>query len=168
VPLEVKLGNNVELAHDVRDQVNRYWNGSRALQRLSACYERVYDRDAPRFDRAGPERVHLVRDTEGMVHRRAIRPSREAIAELHDHSPRSAQTVHNSILTERRPDRGRNVPISPATATVERADEPELRFTPPRHLYASADTIHRRSVLQLNKSEKDQWIRVAALLRRTV
>lgn len=90
VPLEVKLGNNVELAHDVRDQVNRYVE--RIEERFDdyrSCYERVYEQQrALGLIAAGPERVHLVRGTEGMVVVGGYAGlAREAIAELHEHAP---------------------------------------------------------------------------------
>jgi hypothetical protein len=90
VPLEVKLGNNVELAHDVRDQVNRYVE--RIEERFDdyrSCYEPVYEQQRSLgLIAAGPKRVHLVRGTKGMVIVGGYAGlAREAIAELHEHAP---------------------------------------------------------------------------------
>ena len=90
VPLEVKLGNNVELAHDVRDQVNRYVE--RIEERFDdyrMCYELVYAQlRSLGLISAGPEKVQIVRGTEGMVIVGGYAGlARDAIAELHEHAP---------------------------------------------------------------------------------
>ena len=90
VPLEVKLGNNVELAHDVRDQVSRYVE--RIEERFDDyrdCYERVYRQlRSVGLISARPECVHMVRGTEGMVIVGGYAGlAREAIQQLHEHAP---------------------------------------------------------------------------------
>lgn len=90
LPLEVKLGNNVELAHDVRDQVNRYVE--RIEERFDdyrACYELVYEQQrALGLITVGPERIHIVRGTEGMVIVGGYAGiAKEAIDALREHAP---------------------------------------------------------------------------------
>jgi hypothetical protein len=69
VPLEVKLGNNVELAHDVRDQIERYVERiEEKFDDYKACYEKAYEQLRQLgLIQAGPERINLVRGTDGMV-----------------------------------------------------------------------------------------------------
>jgi hypothetical protein len=90
VPLEVKLGNNVELAHDVRDQVERYVE--RIEERFDdyrLCYERVYQQlRSLGLIPKGPQQVQLVRGTEGMVIVGGYAGlASEAIASLRQHAP---------------------------------------------------------------------------------
>lgn len=90
VPLEVKLGNNAELAHDVRDQVNRYVERiEERFDDYQACYERVYGQlRGLGLISAGPDRIRIVRGTEGMVIVGGYAGlAREAIAQLREHSP---------------------------------------------------------------------------------
>ena len=100
MPLEGKLGNNVELAHDVRDQVNRYVE--RIEERFDDyrdCYERAYQQlRSLGLIGAGPERVRMVRGTEGMVIVGGYAGlAREAIEQLHEHAPeiRVKQFINN-------------------------------------------------------------------------
>jgi len=90
VPLEVKLGNNVELAHDVRDQIGRYVERiEEKFDDYKACYERAYSQlRGLGLIQAGPHEVDLVRGTDGMVIVGGYAGlAREAIAELHEHAP---------------------------------------------------------------------------------
>lgn len=90
VPLEVKLGNNVELAHDVRDQIGRYVERiEEKFDDYKRCYESAYDQlRSLGLIQAGPKRVEMVRGTEGMVVVGGYAGlAREAIAELHEHAP---------------------------------------------------------------------------------
>lgn len=90
VPLEVKLGNNVELAHDVRDQIGRYVERiEEKFDEYKQCYETAYGQlRSLGLIQAGPERVEMVRGTEGMVIVGGYAGlAREAIAELHEHAP---------------------------------------------------------------------------------
>lgn len=90
VPLEVKLGNNVELAHDVRDQVTRYVERiDERFDDYKACYERAYEQlRSLNLIAVGPDRIRIVPGAEGMVIVGGYAGlAREAIAELHEHAP---------------------------------------------------------------------------------
>jgi hypothetical protein len=90
VPLEVKLGNNPELAHDVKDQIQRYVDRiEERFEDYRACYELAYAQlRSLGLISAGPAGIHIVRGTEGMVVVGGYAGlAREAIAELHDHAP---------------------------------------------------------------------------------
>ena len=90
IPLEVKLGNNPELAGDVREQVDRYVE--RIEERFDdyrTCYERVYEQlRTLGLIAAGPERIRIVRGTEGMVVVGGYSGhAGDAIAQLRKHAP---------------------------------------------------------------------------------